>query len=133
MTPARRARCEGIFLIGGPPCTPFSGLGRQQGIRDAQGRHKPLLHFATLKAELQAACDADGLHFCWLLEEIASMTMDNRTAISHALNSHPVFLDATDWGKVYRPRLYWGLLDQELHASEQYELSDGRHNGSRWT
>ena len=67
----RRANCTGIFLVGGPPCQPFSSLGSQAGFRDA--RASPCEHFCQLKVALAAQCVHAGIPFEALMEEVAAV------------------------------------------------------------
>ena len=109
---------EVLLLIGGPPCQPFSHLGSQKSGFD-DPRSGPLEAFIRIRNALRdrVVFEAGRREFCWLLEEVASMSAAHRDCISELVGSPPVLLNAADWGWVHRPRYYWGLEVDKLRSS----------------
>ena len=103
-------RYELLFLTIGAPCTPFTGLGLQQGFSDPDS--EALTHFAALKAECEEKCAQrnDGIQFRYLLEEVSSMSDEHRDAITKLMGGDiPTAMWASDFQWVERARLFWGL------------------------
>ena len=86
----KAANCAGIFLAGGPPCTPFSCLGKQDTFASTEA--KPLLAFVDLRQQLQNLCRERTMQFAWLMEEVATVPSEARDAISGLLKSTPFLL-----------------------------------------
>ena len=116
----RSSNCCGIFRVGGPPCKSFSAFGNQRGFEDANA--EPLMAFVNLKRALEKVCKENGIHWRWMMEEVASMSKENRDRISQLLEATPCLIEGADWGFVHRARLYWGLLENPFRPMEQFEL-----------
>ena len=106
-----------LLLVGGPPCQSFTCLATgPKGFADE--RSAPLRQFVRLKDELTAMCTSMNIRFVWLMEEVASMSLQHREEISAMLGAEPVLLHAADFGLIHRARLYWGLDLQTLLSPE---------------
>ena len=89
-----------VLLSGGPPCQPFSDLATDpQGWSDP--RSDPIRHFKRIRDELSQRVVQMGIIFCWLMEEVASMTQEFRDQISTFLDAQPVLLQAADFGWIH--------------------------------
>ena len=108
MAGARAAKAHAVLLVGGPPCPPFSSLSSNpQGFNDE--RSAPLVRFVELRDEIGSACAATGMRFRWLMEEVATMEVAHRAAITELVGEVPTLIHAADFGYLHRARLYWGL------------------------
>ena len=107
---------KGIFLIGGPPCQPFSQAGKQAGFDDH--RAAPMEHFCQLAKCLKSRATRENLQFLCLMEQVATMQPQHRDQITHLFGDVPVLIQAADFGWVQRARLYWGA------ATVLHELKD---------
>jgi site-specific DNA-cytosine methylase len=85
------------LLIGGSPCTNLSSMGKQEGL---QGQHSKLFYeYVRLLQELKPKY--------FLLENVASMRMEERNIISNLLGVEPIFINSSLVSAQCRKRLYW--------------------------
>ena len=118
-----RGNFKGIFLIGGPPCQPFSLAGRRAGFDDH--RAAPLEHFCHLAKCLKTRAAQEGFQFICIMEQVATMLPKHRQQVTELFGDVPVLIQAADFGWVQRARFYWGAAAalQELRgqASADWE------------
>ena len=119
----RKGNFTGIFLIGGPPCQPFSRAGRKAGFDDH--RAAPLQHLCHLAQCLTSRAAQEHFKFVSLMEQVATMQAQHRERITEMFGDVPVLVQAADFGWVQRARFYWGAAAtlQEIrgHASAEWE------------
>lgn len=85
------------LLVGGSPCTNLSSMGRQEGL---QGEHSRLFYeYLRLLNEVKPNY--------FLLENVASMRMEERNKISALLGVEPIFINSSLVSAQCRKRLYW--------------------------
>ena len=79
MSRIRASTWDCLFLVAAPLCQTFSGLGPQPGLQDP--RCAALRAFVIIRDELSSKISLDnGRRFHWLLEEVASMSVDKPSA-----------------------------------------------------
>ena len=119
----RKGNFTGIFLIGGPPCQPFSRAGQQAGFDDH--RSAPMLHFCHLAQCLTSRAAQEHFQFVYLMEQVATMQAQHRERITEMFGDVPVLVQAADFGWVQRARFYWGaaatLQATQGQASAEWE------------
>ena len=85
------------LLIGGSPCQDLCGMGSRKGLNG----EKSSLFFEFVRA----VREVKPRYF--LLENNASMTQENKDAISEIMGVEPVFINSLDFTAQNRKRLYW--------------------------
>lgn len=93
------------LFIAGFPCQSFSSIGEMQGF-DCENGGLALLTFDLLRK-------IKPKHF--ILENVASMSFQNQSAISTHLAVQPIMLNAAAWGAQSRERLFWTNICAETH------------------
>ena len=116
------SKCRKVWLVGAPPCAPFSALGSAPA-EFADGKAQPLSQFFRIRDHLQQYAKQHGWTYEYLLEEVASMDRPSRLEISRMAACEPVLLHAADFGYVHRPRLYWGLRQEHLRTRAAVECT----------
>ena len=118
-----RGNFKGIFLIGGPPCQPFSQAGRRAGFDDH--RAAPLEHFCHLAKCLKARAAQESFQFICIMEQVATMLPKHMQQVTELFGDVPVLIQAADFGWVQRARFYWGpaaaLQELRGQASADWE------------
>ena len=114
MKRANKKKYIGILLAGGPPCQPFSLAGRQRGW--AESRSSPSSHFCSLQRLLRTRCKEASLRFECLMEQVATMNVENRDILTEKFGEPPVLVQAAEFGWVQRARFYWGVYEQVQQA-----------------
>lgn len=86
------------LLIGGSPCQDLSQSNRwQKGLEGSRSRL--FWEFVRLRDEVKPKY--------WILENVASMTPENRTKMSEALGVEPTMICASRFSAQCRRRLFW--------------------------
>ena len=76
------------------------------------------------KNELAVECKNKQIKLVVGLEEVGTMHMDHRNAITTLFGSDPLLIQTADFGWVQRARLYWtyGVKVDERISTDTYEL-----------
>lgn len=85
------------LLIGGSPCQDLSIAGKKEGLNGE--RSKLFYHFLRLKNEIKPKY--------FLLENVASMTDENKDIISNLMGIEPLMINSNLLSAQNRERYYW--------------------------
>ena len=116
----------GVVLVGaGPPCQGVSGLNadRKGAIKDER---------SSLYVHVPRICTLFRQAFPWaqvheLIENVASMTGEDRALMSSAFGKCPFRIDSKGIALCSRPRLYW--ISWDLSEAEGVETSQNHEDG----
>ncbi len=112
-----------VLCGGGSPCQDLSALlADREGL--AGSRSKLFFEMPRIFKDLRETFRCPVYSF---VENVFSMTEDNRNAFSDTLGVEPVLLDSTAFSHSRRPRLYW--VDWEIQARDEEKLVE--HNRYR--
>lgn len=96
------------LIMGGSPCQDLSIAGKRAGL---SGERSGLFwHFVRLVRTCKPKY--------FLLENVASMTKENRDIISEALGVEPVLINSNCFSAQDRPRFYWTNIPFNKNISE---------------
>ncbi|KAK4871726.1 hypothetical protein RN001_015850 [Aquatica leii] len=96
------------LLIGGSPCNDLSLANpTRKGLFDGEGSGILFFEFYRIILLLKKY-NKNG--FYWMYENVSSMQLSCREAISLYLQCEPVLKDAVSFSPQHRPRLFWGNL-----------------------
>lgn len=114
--------CDGEvdLLIGGSPCQDLSiAKSNRKGL---QGERSGLFwNYIEAKEKLSPKY--------FVLENVASMSADNRQAISNAMNVTPININSEKLSPQKRNRLYWTNIKVEQPKDNKKKLKDILENG----
>ena len=113
----QRKKYTGILLAGGPTCQPFSLAGHQRGWADSHS--SPSSHFCLLQRRLNVQCQEVNCRFACFMEQVATMSVENREIITEKFGGPPVLVQAADFGWVQRARIYWGAYEPARRAQDK--------------
>lgn len=116
----------GVVLVGaGPPCQGVSGLNadRKGAVKDER---------SSLYVHVPRICALFRQAFPWaqvreLIENVASMTGEDRALMSSAFGKCPFRIDSKGIALCSRPRLYW--ISWGLSEAEGVEITEGQESG----
>lgn len=99
------------LLMGGSPCQSLS-IVQSKTRQHLDGKSKLFFEFVRAKEETRPRW--------FLFENVASMNVESKLAISELLECEPVLIDSGDFSAQERPRLYWtniplGTLPKPSH------------------
>ena len=114
-----------ILFVGAPPCPDFSAIRP-----DAPGRSGPegqkFSHYCTWCREVESGLPHHRVGY--LVENVILQDRGEADFFSNALGCQTVAVDASDFGLISRPRLWWSRVD--WHTVNSYP---GSAKPLRWT
>ena len=110
-----------VLVGGGSPCQDLSALlANRQGLQGA--RSKLFFEMPRIFKGLRKAFNCPAHSF---VENVFSMTKDNRDQFSATLEVEPILVDCTAFSQCRRPRLFWVDWKVEARAGEALLQRDG--------
>ena len=110
-----------VLVGGGSPCQDLSALlANRQGLQGA--RSKLFFEMPRIFKGLRKAFNCPVHSF---VENVFSMTKDNRDQFSATLEVEPILVDCTAFSQCRRPRLFWVDWKVEARAGEALLQRDG--------